>query len=83
MSWLRDRKLVLAKKARKGDTNYLHAQLLLAGRNVVRDEIVGRCHSYYFDCGCVRSYSVSVKSVASESLSACKMHKDLVGRPKR
>ena len=67
MSWLRDRKLVLAKKARKGDTNYLHAQLLLAGGKVVSDEIVGRSHSYYFDCGCVRSYSVSVESVASES----------------
>jgi hypothetical protein len=83
MSWLRDRKLVLAKKARKGDTNYLHAQLLLAGGKVVRDEIVGRSHSYYFDCGCVRSYSVSAESVASESVSACKVHEELLRRPKR
>ena len=82
MSWLRDKKLVLARKARKSDTNYLHAQLLLAGRSVVRDEIVGRSHAYYFDCGCVRSYSV-VGSAASESLSACKVHKDLVNSRKR
>ncbi len=39
MSWLRDKKLSLAKKARRGDTDYLHAQLLLAGGKVVRDEI--------------------------------------------
>jgi len=64
MSWLKDKKLALAKKARRGDTNYLHAQLLLAGQKVVRDEIVGRSHVYYFDCGCVRSYSVSTTSLA-------------------
>jgi hypothetical protein len=78
MSWLRDKKLALARKARKGDTNYIHAQLLLAGGKVVRDEIVGRCHSYYFDCGCVRSYSVSAASVASESVSACETHGHLL-----
>ena len=83
MSWLKDRKLALAKKARRGDTNYIHAQLLLAGGKVVRDEIVGRSHSYYFDCGCVRSYSVSVESVASESVSACETHKDLLRRHNR
>ena len=82
MSWLRDKKLVLARKARKSDTNYLHAQLLLAGRNVVRDEIVGRSHSYYFDCGCVRSYTLGAGSVASESVEACKAHKDLLKGPK-
>jgi hypothetical protein len=65
MSWLRDRKLALAKKARKGDANYIHAQLLLAGQKIVRDEIVGRSHLCHFDCGCVRSYSVSVESLAS------------------
>ncbi len=80
MSWLRDRKLVLAKRARKGDTNYLHAQLLLAGQKVDRDEIIGRSHLYYFDCGCIRSYSVSASSVASEGVSACKIHKGLVAR---
>ena len=77
MSWLKDRKLALAKKARRGDTNYIHAQLLLAGQKVVRDEIVGRSHLYYFDCGCVRSYSVSSESLASESISACGRHDGL------
>jgi hypothetical protein len=83
MSWLKDKKLALAKKARRGDTNYLHAQLLLAGQKVVRDEIVGRSHVYYFDCGCVRSYSVSTASLASESISACKVHGGLAGRRNR
>ena len=78
MSWLKDRKLVLARRARKGDTNYLHAQLLLAGQKGDRDEIVGSSHLYYFDCGCVRSYSVSTESLASEGVSACKVHVGLV-----
>jgi hypothetical protein len=82
MSWLRDKKLALAKKARKGDTNYIHAQLLLAGQKVVSDEIVGSSHSYHFDCGCVRSYSVSAESLASESVIACKMHNGLVKTPR-
>jgi hypothetical protein len=82
MSWLRDRKLALAKKARKSDTNYMHAQLLLAGQKVDRDEIVGRSHFYYFDCGCVRSYSLSVESRPSESVAACKRHGHLVKRLK-
>jgi hypothetical protein len=80
LSWPRDRKLALAKKARRGDTNYIHAQLLLAGQKVLRDEIVGRTHLYYFDCGCVRSYSASSGSVASESISACKIHSELAKR---
>lgn len=80
MTWLRDKKLALAKKARKGDANYLHAQLLLAGQKVDRDEIVGRSHLYYFDCGCVRYFSVSIESSASESVSACKKHEGLVRR---
>ena len=83
MSWIKDRKLALAKKARRGDTNYLHAQLLLAGQKVVRDEIVERSHLYYFDCGCVRSYSVSSASTASESISACKVHGELAKRRTR
>jgi len=83
MSWLKDKKLALAKKARKGDTNYIHAQLLLAGQKVVSDEIVGRSHLYHFDCGCVRSYSVSSESLASESVSACETHRNLVRRDTR
>ena len=78
MSWMRERKLVLARKARKADTNYIHAQLLLAGQDVLRDEIQGRSHLYYFDCGCVRSYSISDKSTATESITACEKHKGLV-----
>ncbi len=80
MTWLRDKKIALAKKARKGDANYLHAQLLLAGQKVDRDEIVGRSHLYYFDCGCVRYFSLSIESSASESVSACKKHEGLVRR---
>jgi hypothetical protein len=80
MSWPKDRKLALAKKARRGDTNYIHAQLLLAGQKVVKDEIVGKSHLYYFDCGCVRSYSVSTDSLASESISACSLHSELAKR---
>lgn len=80
MSWERDRKLALAKRAKKGDTNYIHAQLLLAGQAVVRDEIEGRSHLYHFDCGCVRSYSLSIESVASENISACRKHGSLVRR---
>jgi hypothetical protein len=83
MSWPKDRKLALAKKARRGDTNYIHAQLLLAGQKVVRDEIVGKSHLYYFDCGCVRSYSVSSESLASESIAACKTHGELGRRGNR
>jgi hypothetical protein len=80
MAWLRDKKLVLAKKARKGDTNYIHAQLLLAGQKVVSDKIEGRSHLYSFDCGCVRSYSLSTEFLASESVSACRKHEGLVRR---
>jgi hypothetical protein len=80
MTWWRDKKLALAKKARKRDTNYIHAQLLLAGQKVVRDEIAGRSHLYYFDRGCVRSYTLSTESSASESVSACEKHEGLVRR---
>jgi hypothetical protein len=82
MTWLVDRKLVLARRARKGDTNYIHAQLLLAGQKVVTDEIQGRSHLYHFDCGCVRSYALSTELSASESISACKRHQGLVSRPR-
>jgi len=82
MSWIRERKLVLARKARKADTNYLHAQLLLAGQDVLRDEIQGTSHLYYFDCGCVRSYSVT-GATATESISACEKHKGLAEPPRR
>jgi hypothetical protein len=50
---------------------------------VVSDEIVGRSHLYHFDCGCVRSYSVSSESLASESVSACETHRNLVRRDTR
>ncbi len=80
MTWQRDRKLVLARRAKRGDANYIHAQLLLAGQAVVRDEIEGRSHQYHFDCGCVRSYSVSVEYLASESVLACEKHGSLVRR---
>jgi hypothetical protein len=82
VTWLVDRKLVLARRARKGDTNYIHAQLLLAGQKVVKDEIQGRSHLYHFDCGCVRSYALSLEFSASESVSACKRHQTLVSRPR-
>ncbi len=78
MTWLSERKLVLARRVRKGDTDYIHAQLLLAGQKVDRDEIVGRSHHYYFDCGCVRTYSLSIDYGASEAVSACERHQNLV-----
>lgn len=80
MTWLADRKLVLARRARKSDTNYIHAQLLLAGQKVVSDEIKGRSHLYLFDCGCVRSYDLSEGSAASESISPCKKHVGISGK---
>ena len=80
MTWYRDRKLALAKKARKSDANYIHAQLILAGQTVDRDEIVGRTHLYYFDCGCVRCFALSEEHTASESVTACSKHKDLARR---
>ncbi len=80
MTWSRNKRLALAKKARKGDTNYVHAQLLLAGQKVARDEIAGRSHLYYFDCGCVRYLAVSIEFSASESVSACEKHEGLVRR---
>jgi hypothetical protein len=73
-----DRKRVLAKRARKGDFNYLHAQLVLDGATVARDEIVGRAHSYYFDCGCVRTYSDEVFSRTRELLVPCEKHEGLI-----
>ena len=82
MSWLRDKKISLAKKARKSDTDYIHAQLLLAGQTVERDEIVGTSHRYYFDCGCVRSFSL-IGSTGSESVSACSVHGYLAKKPSR
>ncbi len=80
MTWQQDRKLSLARKAKRGDTNYIHAQLLLAGQNVLSDEIRGRSHLYHFDCGCVRSYALSLELTASESVSACEKHEGLLGR---
>lgn len=72
-----ERKKRLALRARKGDSNYLHAQLILAGQTVLRDEIVGSTHVYYFDCGCIRTYSRESFSKEEERLDACKKHKKL------
>jgi hypothetical protein len=80
MTWFADRKLVLARRARKSDTNYIHAQLLLAGQKVVSDEIKGRSHVYKFDCGCVRSYALSTEFSASETISPCKKHVGISGK---
>ena len=63
---LKDKKLVLAKKARRRDTNYIHAQLLLAGQKVDSDEIAGGLIYTISTGGCVRSYSVSIEFSASE-----------------
>jgi hypothetical protein len=79
------RKLGLAKRAKKSDPDYLHAQLILAGQTVTRDSIAGTSHSYYFDCGCVRRFHVNVPLNERESLEPCNNHKGLVtaGRQSR
>jgi hypothetical protein len=39
----------------------MHARLLSAGQKVLRDEVVGGVSSlYYFDCGCVMFYPMSI-----------------------
>ncbi len=73
-----DRKIRLAKRARKSDPDYLHAQLILAGQSVTKDTITGTSHSYYFDCGCVRKFQLSVPLNERESLEPCKKHKGLL-----
>ena len=84
MTWSREgRRLALARKARKGDSNYLHAQLLLAGQRVVKDEIVGNSHVYHFDCACVRTYTMNSDLTASESISACAKHGSLIPAKRR
>lgn len=72
------RKIRLAKRARKSDPDYLHAQLILSGQFVTKDTIAGTSHAYYFDCGCVRRYHVNVPLNERESLEPCKNHKGLV-----
>lgn len=74
------RKIRLAKLARKSDPDYLHAQLILAGQTVTRDIIAGTSHSYYFDCGCIRRFHISVPLNERESLEPCNNHKGLVTR---
>jgi len=69
------RKIRLAKRARKSDPDYLHAQLILAGQTVTRDTVAGTSHSYYFDCGCVRRFQANVPLSERESLEPCSNHK--------
>jgi hypothetical protein len=74
------RKMRLAKRARKSDSDYLHAQLILAGQTVTSDTITGTSHIYYFDCGCVRRFQIDVPLNERESLEPCDGHKGLVTR---
>ncbi len=80
-----DRKIRLAKRARKGDPDFLHAQLILAGQTVTSDTIAGTTHSYQFDCGCVRAYHLNVPLAMRETLDPCKRHKGFpaLARPSR
>ncbi len=73
-----DRKIRLAKRARKSDPNYLHAQLILAGQTVTKDIIAGTSHRYYFDCGCIRCFQLNVPLSERESLEPCKKHRGLL-----
>jgi len=75
----------MAKRARKSDPDFLHAQLVLAGQTVTEDKIVGTSHSYYFDCGCVRAYHLNAPLDARETLEPCKKHRGLpaLARPLR
>jgi hypothetical protein len=80
-----DRRITLARRARRSDSNYLHAQLILAGQKVSKDTIAGTSHSYYFDCGCVRSFHLNAPMNQRESLEPCKKHGGLLSpaRPSR
>ncbi|MGA2665182.1 MAG: hypothetical protein ABSF83_09580 [Nitrososphaerales archaeon] len=77
-----ERKIMRARRARRGDSDYLHAQLILAGQTVTRDVIAGTTHSYYFDCGCVRAFHLNNPLKERESLEPCKRHEALVA-PRR
>jgi hypothetical protein len=76
-----ERKMRLARRAKKSDSNYIHAQLVLAGQVVLRDAIVDSTHVYYFDCGCVRTYCLDKASKEQEALKPCKRHTDLLTHP--
>jgi hypothetical protein len=80
-----ERKIRLAKRAKKSDSDYLHAQLVLAGQTVTEDSIEGDSHSYIFDCGCVRTYHLNARITAHETLVPCMKHKGLLTlvRPRR
>ena len=73
-----DRKVKLAKRIRKGESVFLHAQLVLAGQTVTKDMLVGASHAYYFDCGCVRTYHLSAQLTVHETLESCKKHEGLL-----
>jgi hypothetical protein len=76
-----ERKMRLAKRAKKSDSNYIHAQLVLAGQVVLRDAIVDSSHAYYFDCGCVRTFYRDKPFKEQEILEPCKRHKRLLANP--
>lgn len=68
----------LARRAKKSDSDYLHAQLILAGQTVTRDTIEGTSHSYYFDCGCIRRFRLEALLNERESLEPCRAHEGLL-----
>jgi hypothetical protein len=78
-----ERKMRLARRAKKSDSDYLHAQLVLAGQVVVRDAIVDSSHTYYFDCGCVRTYHRDKPFREQEILDPCSKHERLLDHPLR
>jgi hypothetical protein len=80
-----ERKIRLAKRVRKSDPDFLHAQLILAGQTVTEDAIVGTSHSYNFDCGCIRAYHLNAPIEGRETLEPCKKHEGLpaLARPLR
>lgn len=77
-SFKKERKMRLARRAKKSDSDYLHAQLILAGQTVMKDNIAGTSHSYFFDCGCVRKFSLDASPNKRESLEPCSAHKGLL-----
>ena len=63
----------------KKEPNYFHKKLEELGQKVIKDEIIGFSHFYYFDCGCNRVYSVSPLTLTQrEDLYPCEEHKHLM-----
>lgn len=69
-----ERKMRLARRAKKSDPDFLHAQLVLSGQTVTRDTIANTSHYYYFDCGCVRAFHLGVPLAERETLKPCQKH---------